>query len=145
MPLDAYSSKVLAAVLVAFPEFRAHVAESSEDGSFSIELDAPSGSHFWVTSRGREVTVGFDAHHAHFGDPSDPDLDPSTDAATAIRYIRSLMSGEIGVEVWTRGGQLILSSSYRGADADAGRKGCLGRWWLRGAVRETKGWRGPLN
>jgi hypothetical protein len=141
MGLNKYSSRCLAALLVAFPEFTGHVVEEPESGSFAIELTSPSGSPFWVSTAGDEITVGFDAHHVHFGSgggPPDPD-DAGADAEEAIEYIRALRGGEILIAVWSRRGQLALSSSVPRGE-DPGPRSWLGRWYLGGCSVELKGW-----
>jgi hypothetical protein len=101
--LDDYSTRWLAALLAAFPEFREHIGEGYDPGTFRIQFAAPSGSLFWVSSEDERVTVGFDAHHAHFGGNTD-----SVDEEVfrhAVEYIHRLMSGEYQIGLWKRDGR----------------------------------------
>jgi hypothetical protein len=98
--LNQYSSRFLT-LLREFPAFRAHLREGPDPECFSVAFSAPSGSPFWVRTEEEErITIGFDAHHVHFGGWADSD--DNRDFAEALRYIRLLMSGELRVAVWTK-------------------------------------------
>lgn len=93
MELSGYSSRFLAALLAEFPSFRQHLKEGPEEGCFTIEFQSPSGSTFWVNTEEEErITVGFDAHHCHFGGWAESD--DAQDFRNAIAHIRELMSGQ---------------------------------------------------
>jgi len=85
MELNEYSLRCLVALTKAFPQFKDQITTSSEQGCFTIETDSPSGTPFWVTTEGEEITVGFDLHHRHFGYPGQP-VDRQ-DVKDAITYI----------------------------------------------------------
>jgi hypothetical protein len=110
--LNDYSSRLLAVLLRAFPEFGEKVVAGAEAGCFTVEFLAPSGSMFWVaTEESDRVTVGFDAHHVHFGGWAES-VD-AEDFDNVVDYIRRLMSGEYLVAVWSRAGAHAGSVSFR--------------------------------
>lgn len=93
MKLSDYSSRFLAVLLAEFPAFRQHLAQGPDPGCFAIEFPAPSGSAFRVNTEEEDrITVGFDAHHCHFGGWADSD--DAQDFLNAIAYIRGLMRGQ---------------------------------------------------
>ena len=103
MNFNDYSSRFLTVLLREFPEFNDKVAAGPEDGCFTIEMLAPSGSIFCVaTEEFERVTVGFDIYHLHFGGWAES-VD-AVDFTNAIDYIRRLMNGEHLVAVWSRAG-----------------------------------------
>ena len=112
MELNDYSSRLLAVLLLAFPEFGERVAAGPEAGCFTVEFPAPSGSTFWVATEDFDrITVGFDAHHVHFGGWAES-VD-ARDFDNAVEYIRRLMAGEYLVAVWSRDGALAGSVTFR--------------------------------
>lgn len=111
MELNDYSSRFLAVLLQAFPEFGEQVVAGPEAGCFKVEFPAPSGSTFWVATEDFDrVTVGFDAYHIHFGGWAES-VD-AEDFDNAVGYIRRLISGECLVAVWSRAGSYAGSVSF---------------------------------
>jgi hypothetical protein len=111
MELNDYSSRFLAALLQAFPEFGERVAAGPEAGCFTVEFPAPSGSTFWVATEDLDrITVRFDAHHVHFGGWAES-VD-AQDFDNAVEYIRRLMSGAYLVAVWSRDGAFVGSVTF---------------------------------
>jgi hypothetical protein len=109
--LTDYSSRFLAVLLRAFPEFGENVAAGPEPGCFTIEFAAPSGSPFRVATEDFDrITVGFDAYHLHFGGWAES-VD-AEDFDNAVGYIRRLMSGECLVAVWSRAGAYAGSVAF---------------------------------
>jgi hypothetical protein len=109
--LNEYSSRFLAVLFRAFPEFAERVAPGPEAGCFTVQLLAPSGSTFWVATEDFDrITVGFDAHHVHFGGWAGS-VD-AQDFNNAIGYIRRLMSGEYLIAVWSRDGIFADSVTF---------------------------------
>lgn len=104
MELSAYSAKFLAALLSAFPDFESHLKAGPEPGCFMIEFPSPSGSIFCVNTEEEDrITVGFDAHHCHFGGWAESDEEK--DFENAVAYIRGLIDGRYEVAVWSRDGR----------------------------------------
>lgn len=131
-PLDDFSARFLAALLEAFPEFRDHVTDGQEPGTFLVELAAPSGSRFRVSSEDERATIGFDAHHIHIGGNSDS-VDEEV-FRSAIDYVRRLMSGEYRVGFWKKDGRGAGSGTVaRGREPSRGELEA-------GESVELKGW-----
>jgi hypothetical protein len=108
MDFSDYSSRFLAVLLTEFPSFQQHLTKGPEQGCFTIEFQAPSGSVFWINTEEEDrITIGFDAHHVHFGGWADSD--DAQDFTHAISYIRGLISGQYDVVVCTRNGQFAGS------------------------------------
>ena len=108
MQLSDYSSRFLAVLLAEFPSFEQHLADGPEQGCFTIEFQSPSGLAFWInTEEEGRITIGFDAHHCHFGGWAESD--DAQDFTNAITYIQGLMSGQYVVAVCWRNGQFAGS------------------------------------
>lgn len=110
MDLNDYSSHFLVVLLDAFPEFAGRAVAGPEVGCFIIEFPAPSGSAFSISTEDDKITIGFDAHHLHFGGWSNS-VD-TQDFDNAVDYIRRLMSGDYQVAVWTREGEFAGSVTF---------------------------------
>jgi hypothetical protein len=136
--IDDYSSRSLATLLAVFPEFEDFIQEKPDESIF-IETTSPSGSRLWVSTEGAEVTVGFDCHHRHFGQPWHPEREPEQDVEEAIEYIRELMSRRYLIAVWTRNGKFVMSSTVQQGDVPSPTS-WIGRWWLKGCTVDLKGW-----
>ena len=136
--MDEYSAAAREAISQCLPALASELREQ-EDGSLFLESLSPSGHQFWVSTAGDEITVGFDAHHVHFGTPWEPDA--TDDVRDACEYIQKLMQGEYQVAVWYRRGRFVRSETIeRGVDPAKLDRPWLGRWWLRGCVVEVHGW-----
>ena len=62
-----------------------------EPGCFKVEFLTPADLHFWVSTEEMErVTVGLDAHHAHFGGWAESN--DAQDFKNAVEYIRKLVT-----------------------------------------------------
>jgi hypothetical protein len=133
MELNGYSSRFLAVLLRAFPEFGERVVAGPQAGCFAVEFPAPSGSPFWVATEDWDrITIGFDAHHVHFGGWAESV--EAQDFDNAIEYIRRLMSGEYLVAVWSQAGAFAGSVTFsRGETPPPWGRG-------EGLAVEIKGW-----
>jgi hypothetical protein len=131
--LNDYSSRFLAALLGAFPDFGERVVSGPEAGCFTIEFPAPSGSTFWIATEDLDrITVGLDAHHIHFGGWAESvDIQ---DFENAIEYIRRLMRGEYLVAVWSRDGNFVSSATFARSEAPRSRENG------EGLALAIKGW-----
>lgn len=108
MALSDYSTRFLAALVAALPEFGPLVGPGSDPGCFAVSLETPSGLTFSVrTEEEDRVTVGLDVHHVHFGGWANS-VD-ARDFDDAIDYIRKLMGRQYEVAVWTRQGEFAGS------------------------------------
>jgi hypothetical protein len=149
--LNDYSSRFLAVLLRAFPEFGERVAAGPEVGCFTVKFPAPSGSTFWVATEDFDrITAGFDSHHVHFGGWAES-VD-AQDFDNAVEYIRRLMSGEYLVAVWSRDGVFAGSVTLaRGSAAAVGerrRAGPCGQGLVSTSevkARRTRRFPGPLS
>jgi hypothetical protein len=136
--LTQYSALAQKAILEHLPALVPQLREQP-DGSLFLELLSPSGCKFWISTEGQEVTVGFDAHHVHFGTPWEPDAD--ADARDAIEYIHKLMCGQYRVAVWSRDGKFVQSETIeRGVNPAEVSRSCIARWWLNGCSVAVYGW-----
>lgn len=72
MSLNEYSKRAKDSLAEYLPVLTSELQEQP-NGSFLIEALSSSGITFWLSSEGDEITVGFDLHHVHFGNLSDPD------------------------------------------------------------------------
>lgn len=108
MELSEFSSRFLAVLLEEFPDFEQHLTAGPEPGCFTIEFPSPSGSIFWVNTEEEDrITVGFDAHHCHFGGWAGSD--EAEDFRNAIAYIQRLMDGRYEVAVCSLDGRFAGS------------------------------------
>ena len=102
--MDEFSKKVETQFIEEFPEWENFCStETNEDEVvFSAKVPNPSGDEAHPLSvdtfRG-EVTVAFDAYHAHFYDFIDPEDDD------ALSFIKKLISGDCAVVSYWRGDQ----------------------------------------
>jgi len=96
--LDGFSLRFRCALLGAYPELATRIDAGRKPGSFVVRLEAPSGAELWVTTVDEEVTVGFDAFHAHF--ESDVRRSEGESFAAAIHFMGQLMRGEREIATW---------------------------------------------
>ena len=136
--MDRYSERAFEVLAADLPAFAREFREQPE-GSLFLESESPSGYRFWISTEGNRVTVGFDAHHAHFGESCQEEA--AEDARDAVEYIRKLMNGEYRVAVWSRGEKLVKSETMDlGVDPRQVARPWLCRWLLRGCSVEVRGW-----
>lgn len=90
-PMNQFSRTVAREVFRAFPELKRFESVAEDDGEVTlyVEVDAPSGNAkqpLRVYTRNDEITVSFDAYHAHYFEFDSGDGD---DAHTLLSQILS--------------------------------------------------------
>lgn len=110
--LDDFSKRIASQVIEKFPQWQslAKVKEKDGETAFSVTVTPPSGEYehpLTLHTFLEEVTVAFDAYHAHFWEFDDPD---SEDALT---FINQLLSDELPVVSYWRDDQWCGSTVLR--------------------------------
>lgn len=99
--MDEFSKKVEAQFIQEFPEWKEFCSTEMDEGEevFSVKVPSPSGddnhSLSVNTFRG-EVTVAFDAYHAHFYDFID------SEDEDALSFVKELVSSDCAVVSYWR-------------------------------------------
>lgn len=117
--LDEVSRDFVAYIAEQRPEWLAHarpLVDETRNASFvEIVFPLPPGVEMqeplWISTYGGEVTIGMDAHHAHFPWPSD--YNGEDGRANAMEYVQALMNEEQVVVSFWDDGRLRCSSTER--------------------------------
>ncbi|SCY44929.1 hypothetical protein [Microvirga guangxiensis] len=116
--LDEVSRDFAAYVAEHRPDWLAYarllpISENSNLHHLEVEFPNQPGAEaqepFWISTYGEEVTVGLDAHHAHFPWPKDYNGEDGRPAA--MKYIHALMNEELVVVSFWDGTRIRCSSS----------------------------------
>jgi len=98
--LDKFSNKVASQIIEKFPQWEQHagVDEYKGEKAFLVKIPSPSSesdNSLRIDTYRDEVTVTFDAYHAHFDEFEDPD------DADALSLVNQIISDEmIVVSYW---------------------------------------------
>ncbi|WP_444944811.1 hypothetical protein ACJJIK_09060 [Microbulbifer sp. ZKSA006] len=109
--MDEFSRKVKAQFIQEFPDWEKFCFTAMDEGEevLSVKVPSPSGGEECPLSvdtfRG-EVTVAFDAYHAHFYDFIDPEGDD------AVSFIKELISSDYAVVSYWRNEQWCGSTIW---------------------------------
>jgi len=115
--LDEVSRDFIAHIAEQRPDWLAHARslpnEASDTRCLVIEFPSPPGfdgrEALWISTYGREVTVGMDAYHAHFPWPTDYNGEDGRPAA--MEHVDALMDEKlVVVSLWDGDRDLAGSS-----------------------------------
>ncbi|QEY12197.1 hypothetical protein [Cellvibrio sp. KY-YJ-3] len=111
--LTEFSNEVKTQFFESFPALvkLEHKIVENEECAFCIEIKAPSpkAEHpLCIDTSGEEVTVSFDAYHAHFNE-----FFGESEYGTAFEFITQIIGGEFAVVSYWRESQWCGSSLLR--------------------------------